>query len=345
MTSQLRTQTYRSFDLADNSPSEHDAEEEAYVRIRRFGKTLAAALLKRCARMLPADWRILLWSKETDEAIIASYGSVQIRHVPGGCVVQTCVKGDMNLARGTALLRLVKYVSGDNQRAARLDAERPLLQQRKAPGLWQVAVRLYRGGRCAGGAGAPRKKDKDRRPSADHMGRHHAARAPDRTGDRARGNCDHGHTRAQPMVRYRPGDATHSCSHFSAAVRRQFRSRGACLLPHPGRVDRGRLPIPWCRVCPHQPSGQSAKPTGSLIGRGPGTNDGYKDSEPACVARWWSKSALQPLLNGGQTLLQPRSLGLAQPLAAPIHNPTCTLQKFGAGIILLQRAGDIADRP
>ncbi len=142
MTSQLRTQTYRSFGLADNSPSEHDAEEEAYVRIRRFGKTLAAALLKRCARMLPGDWRILLWSEETDEAIIASHGSVQIRHVPGGCVVQTCVKGDMNLARGTALLRLVKYVSGDNQRAARLDAERPLLQQRKAPGLWQVAVRL-----------------------------------------------------------------------------------------------------------------------------------------------------------------------------------------------------------
>ena len=142
MTSQLRTQTYRSFDLVDNSPSEHDAEEEAYVRIRRFGKTLIATLLKRCTRVLPADWRILLWSRETDEAIIASYGSVQIRHVPGGCFVQTCVKGDMNLARGTALLRLVKYVSGDNQRAARLDAERPLLQQRKAPGLWQIAVRL-----------------------------------------------------------------------------------------------------------------------------------------------------------------------------------------------------------
>ena len=92
--------------------------------------------------MLPADWRILLWSEETDEAIISSHGSVQIRRVPGGCVVQTCVKGDMNQARGTALLRLVKYASGDNQRAARLDAERPLLQQQKAPGLWQIAVRL-----------------------------------------------------------------------------------------------------------------------------------------------------------------------------------------------------------
>jgi hypothetical protein len=92
--------------------------------------------------MLPTDWRILQWSKETDETIIASLGAVQIRHVPAGCLAQTGVKGDMNLARGTALLRLLKYVNGDNQRATRFDAERPLLQQRRAPGLWQVAVRL-----------------------------------------------------------------------------------------------------------------------------------------------------------------------------------------------------------
>jgi hypothetical protein len=92
--------------------------------------------------MLSTDWRILQWSKETDETVIASLGSAQIRHVPGGCVVQTSVKGDMNPARGTAQLRLMKYVNGDNQTAARLEAERPLLQQRRAPGLWQVGVRL-----------------------------------------------------------------------------------------------------------------------------------------------------------------------------------------------------------
>lgn len=142
MISQLRTQTYRSFDLADNSRPTHDADEEDNVPIYRMGATVAAAFLKHCARMLPADWRILLWSKETDETVISSYGSVQIRRLPGGCLAQTCVKGDITLARGTALLRLAKYVSGDNQRATRLDAERPLLQQRKAPGLWQVAVRL-----------------------------------------------------------------------------------------------------------------------------------------------------------------------------------------------------------
>jgi hypothetical protein len=142
MTPQIFAQTHRSFGFADNASSGRDAEAGAPVPSRRFRKTVARAFLKRFARLLPTDWRILQWSRETDEAIIASLGAVQIRHVPGGCLAQTCVKGDMNPARETALLRLVKYVSGDNQRATRLEAERPLLQQRRAPGLWQVAVRL-----------------------------------------------------------------------------------------------------------------------------------------------------------------------------------------------------------
>jgi hypothetical protein len=78
MTPQIFFRAHHSSDLADNAPSGHDAEADAHVPIRRFGKTVAAAFLKRCARMLPTDWRILLWSKETAETIIASYGSVQI---------------------------------------------------------------------------------------------------------------------------------------------------------------------------------------------------------------------------------------------------------------------------
>ena len=140
MTPQLLARTPQSFDLAGDSP--RDAEEDAHVRIRRSGKAMAVGLLKRCARMLSTDWRILLWSEEAVETVIASHGPVQIRQSPGGCLAQTCVKGDITPARATALLRLAKYVNGDNRRAACLDAERPLLLQRKAPGLWQVAVRL-----------------------------------------------------------------------------------------------------------------------------------------------------------------------------------------------------------
>ena len=43
---------------------------------------MAAAFLKRFARMLPTDWRILQWSKETDETIISSLGSVRAGRLP-----------------------------------------------------------------------------------------------------------------------------------------------------------------------------------------------------------------------------------------------------------------------
>lgn len=103
---------------------------------------LTSAILKRCSRLLPTDWRILQWSKETDETVVASYGSVEVRQTPQGCLAQTLVKGEMDVARGTALVRLAKYVGGHNQRAVSLEAERPILQQQKAPGLWLVALRL-----------------------------------------------------------------------------------------------------------------------------------------------------------------------------------------------------------
>ena len=67
MTAQSLARTHRSFDLVDTSPPGHDAGADAYARIRRSGKTRVAAFLKRFGRVLPTDWRILLWSKETDE--------------------------------------------------------------------------------------------------------------------------------------------------------------------------------------------------------------------------------------------------------------------------------------
>jgi hypothetical protein len=119
-----------------------DASVDGHVPIRRFGRRLTATLLKRCGRLLPNDWRILLWSEETDETVIDSYGAVEIHRVPPCCTAQTCVKGEMDAARGTAVQRLAKYVGGDNRRTAALAAERPVLQQQMAPGLWLVTIRL-----------------------------------------------------------------------------------------------------------------------------------------------------------------------------------------------------------
>ena len=123
-------------------PSSEDASaSDDSIPIRRLGK-VPSTILKYCERLLPRDWRVLQWSMETDEVVVESLGSVEIHRVPAGCIVQTCVEGDMDTARGVALARLARYLSGDNRGGVTLDAERPVVQQRKAPGEWLVSVRL-----------------------------------------------------------------------------------------------------------------------------------------------------------------------------------------------------------
>jgi hypothetical protein len=123
-------------------PSSEDvAAGDDSIPIRRLGK-VPGAILKYCERLLPRDWRVLQWSMETDEVVVESLGAVEIRRVPSGCIAQTSVEGDMDTARGIALVRLGQYLSGDNRDGVSLDAERPVVQQRIAPGEWLVSVRL-----------------------------------------------------------------------------------------------------------------------------------------------------------------------------------------------------------
>jgi hypothetical protein len=121
--------------------SEDVAANDDGIPIRRFGK-LPSAILKYCERLLPRDWRVLQWSMETDEVVVESLGAVELRRIPAGCIAQTCAEGDMDTARGIALTCLAQYLSGDNRDGLALDAERPVVQQRNAPGEWLVSVRL-----------------------------------------------------------------------------------------------------------------------------------------------------------------------------------------------------------
>jgi hypothetical protein len=107
----------------------------------RSGATIAA-LLRWCSRLIPAEWGIWRWREVSDETVIASLGSVEIRQTAADWVAQTCVKGDAAQARETALRRLVKYTRGDNLGAVRLDAERPVIQQQLGPRRWRISVRL-----------------------------------------------------------------------------------------------------------------------------------------------------------------------------------------------------------
>jgi len=132
----------QAFSAAGDPPSATAVEGDAAARMHRFGSALISALFKRCAGLLSSDWRILQWRRQTNEAVISSLGPIEIRQVPFGCLVQTRVKGDMTPARGTALIRLAKYVGGQNRSHIAMGGERPVLQQRIAPGLWEIGVRL-----------------------------------------------------------------------------------------------------------------------------------------------------------------------------------------------------------
>src|SRR5690242_21754062 len=96
---------------SDNSSAATSAGEEAVARM----PGLSDALFRRCANLLSSDWRIVQWSRKANEAVIASLGPIEIREVPRGCLVETRVKGDMTPARGTALVRLAKYLEGQNR--------------------------------------------------------------------------------------------------------------------------------------------------------------------------------------------------------------------------------------
>jgi hypothetical protein len=121
--------------------SEDAVADDDSIPIRRLGK-VPGAILKYCERLLPRDWRVLQWSMETDEVVVESLGPVEIRRVPAGWIAQTCVEGDIDTARGIALARLARYLSGDNRDRVSLDAERPVVQQRVASGEWLVSVRV-----------------------------------------------------------------------------------------------------------------------------------------------------------------------------------------------------------
>ena len=122
------------------------------ARRSRPAAVLFAALLRFCSRVIPANWLVPRWRAAPGETVIASRGSVEIRQIPAGCIVQTCVKGEPAQARETALRRIAKYTHGNNRSGTILDTVRPVMQQQQAPGRWLIGVRLAKaGGSVTGG--------------------------------------------------------------------------------------------------------------------------------------------------------------------------------------------------
>ena len=128
--------------------------ELRHAPIRRVGNTtndvartswfgvVIAALRQRGLRLLPVAWRIPRQRAPSDEAAVASVGSVEIRRMPAACFVGTCVHGEPAQARHTGLQRLTRYLNGENRGSVLLRAERPVIQQQLGPRLWRISVRL-----------------------------------------------------------------------------------------------------------------------------------------------------------------------------------------------------------
>ena len=103
---------------------------------------LAVRLLEYLPRLLLPHRRWLQLDLARPETVVSYHGAVEIRQIHTGFSVQTCVKGEPDRARATALQRLDKYLAGHNRSGARLRAVGPIVQREEAPGRWLVSVDL-----------------------------------------------------------------------------------------------------------------------------------------------------------------------------------------------------------
>lgn len=104
----------------------------------------ASELLARLRGLLPRSLTntvLLARSREpVEELIRARYGAVEIRQTVTGWSLETCVKGDPEQARTTALRRLANYAAGKNCCHGRMGTVRPLVQTEEARGRWRVRI-------------------------------------------------------------------------------------------------------------------------------------------------------------------------------------------------------------
>ena len=103
---------------------------------------LFARLRGRLRKLLHPN-RLLSRSNDTaDELIVARHGPVEIRRTLAGWSLETCVKGEPDRARDTALRRLSSYVDGKNRSSAPLRTACPLVQTEASTDRWQIRIAL-----------------------------------------------------------------------------------------------------------------------------------------------------------------------------------------------------------
>ena len=103
---------------------------------------LIAWLRGRLRKLLHPNWLLSSSNDTADELIVARHGPVEIRRTLAGWSLETCVKGEADRARATALRRLTNYVDGKNRSSTPLCAARPLVQTEVSMYRWRISVAL-----------------------------------------------------------------------------------------------------------------------------------------------------------------------------------------------------------
>ncbi len=94
----------------------------------------------RLRKLLHPDWPLFCTSDTADELIVAHHGPVAIHQALSGWSLETCVKGESDQARQTALHRLSRFANGKNRGKAQLRVAPRLVQSAEAAGRWRIRV-------------------------------------------------------------------------------------------------------------------------------------------------------------------------------------------------------------
>jgi hypothetical protein len=79
------------------------------------------------------------------ESIVSHHGPVDIVETGSGWLIETCVKGEAERARRSALHRIEKFLAQQDRVGFHLQPIKPLMQLAEAPGRWRIRLFLRDG--------------------------------------------------------------------------------------------------------------------------------------------------------------------------------------------------------
>ncbi len=107
---------------------------------------LAGGLIDRLSgrlrKLLAPSWLLFRTNDSADELVIRCLGPVEIHQTLPAWSLETCVKGQPDRARATAVHRLGSFVRRKNRSGMRLRVARPLVQSAEGSNRWRLRIAL-----------------------------------------------------------------------------------------------------------------------------------------------------------------------------------------------------------